>query len=386
MRCLVGGRRLASRAAAAAPLRPGARLASSSRRDWGALYLRLEAYREAEGHCAVPYSFMSPERVERLEAVAFVWDPLAKLAHLWDTHFEALQAYRAAHCDCTVPARFVAADGTKLGQWVFRQRKAYKAGNMRTEHIDRLESAGFVWTVRPGWDTHFELLTAYHAAHGNCVVPQNFAAADGTKLGAWVKTQRTAYTAGKMSPERVERLEAVAFVWDPLADGWDTHFEALQAYRAAHCDSTVPARFVAADDTKLGQWVFRQRKAYKAGNMRTEHIDRLEVAGFVWTVRPGWDAHFELVEIYHASHGDCNVPASFAAADSNKLGQWVARQRVTYKAGELSPEQVERLEAVNFVAVDGTKLGRWVFKQRHAHKAGKMSLERAERMEAAGFE
>ncbi|KAJ1449276.1 helicase associated domain-containing protein [Pelagophyceae sp. CCMP2097] len=442
MWCLVGGRRLASRAAAAPPLRPGARLATrSSPRDWGALYLRLEAYREAEGHCAVPARFvaadgtklgqwgvrqrqahkagkMSLERVERLEAVAFVWDPLVKFDHMWDTNFELLQAYRAAHGNSAVPQKFAAADGTMLRQWVFSQRASYKAGKMSLKHVERLEAVAFVWDpLADGWDTRFEALQAYRVSHGNWNVPDSFVAADGTKLGKWVATQRHSYKAGKMSPERIDRLEAAGFVWSVLADGWDAYFELLTAYHAAHGDCAVPTKFAAADGTKLGPWVATQRQAYKAGYIRTEHIDRLEVAGFVWTVRPGWDAHFELLEIYHVSHGDCNMPDSFVAANGTKLGKWVSKQRLTYKAGELSPERVERLEAVKFVwdpladgwdahfeallayraahggcavpkifaAADGTKLGLWVNTQRKSYKAGNMCTERVERLEAVAF-
>ncbi|KAJ1445229.1 hypothetical protein M885DRAFT_579572 [Pelagophyceae sp. CCMP2097] len=38
-------------------------------------------------------------------------------------------------------------------------------------------------------------------------------------LGWWVDTQRKAYKAGELSPERVQRLEAVAFAWRLLRGG-----------------------------------------------------------------------------------------------------------------------------------------------------------------------
>ncbi|KAJ1450166.1 helicase associated domain-containing protein, partial [Pelagophyceae sp. CCMP2097] len=101
----------------------------------------------------------------------------------WDAHFEHLTAYLAAHGDCAVPFIFVAADGAKLGVWVNTQRRAYKKGTMSPERVERLKAVAFVWDVHASWDAHFELLTAYHAAHGDCAVPFIFAAADGTKLG-----------------------------------------------------------------------------------------------------------------------------------------------------------------------------------------------------------
>ena len=33
------------------------------------------------------------------------------------------------------------------------------------------------------------------------------------KLGEWVRNQRDAYKAGKLSAERIDRFEALGFVW-----------------------------------------------------------------------------------------------------------------------------------------------------------------------------
>ncbi|KAJ1450291.1 helicase associated domain-containing protein, partial [Pelagophyceae sp. CCMP2097] len=300
---------------------------------WDANFEALTAYLAAHGNCAVPQTFaaadgtnlgawvsrlrqaykageLSPERIERLEAVVFVWRVPFRSATLgWDKTFELLQAYCEANGHCAVPDTFVAADGTKLGQWVAWQRSVHKAGKLSAERVERLEAVEFVWRSPVGlaaaWDAHFELLAAYHAAHGNCVMPSNFVAADGTKLGSWVDRQRTAHHTGKLSAERVERLKAVAFVWKVRVDGWDAHFELLGAYHAAHGDCALPYLFVAADGTKLGWWVSTQRRAHKADGLSPERAERLEAFGLVWTVFAGWGAQFELLQAFHAAHGTC---------------------------------------------------------------------------------
>ncbi|KAJ1445158.1 helicase associated domain-containing protein [Pelagophyceae sp. CCMP2097] len=331
---MIGALRLG--AAAAVPRRPAARLlAYLAKPTWDARYLQLKAYREAAGDCRVPYHFaaadgtklgwwvntqrlahkagkLAPERVERLKSVAFVWDAQADK---WDAYFELLQAYRAAHGDCAVPSNFAAADGTMLGCWVNRQRHAHKSGELNPERTKRLEAVAFVWDAQAdGWDACFELLTAYRAAHGDSAVPYHFATTDGNKLGLWVNTQRDAYKAGKLSPERVERLKAVAFVWDSQADGWDAYFELLTAYRAAHGDCAVPYRFAVADGAMLGAWVIRQRFAYKAGELHPERAKRLEAVAFVLGAYARRDA---IIEVLHP-RGDC--AARFAGADGTKLG------------------------------------------------------------------
>ena len=54
----------------------------------------------------------------------------------------------------------------------------------------------------------------YVAAHGTARVPRSFRTADGFRLGGWFHKQRSVYQTGKLSPERISRLEASeGWVW-----------------------------------------------------------------------------------------------------------------------------------------------------------------------------
>ncbi|KAJ1445454.1 helicase-associated [Pelagophyceae sp. CCMP2097] len=200
----------------------------------------------------------------------------------------------------------------------------------------------------PSWDARFLQLEAYIETRGDCLVPRSFVT-EGANLGAWVVKQRQAYKKGKLKPDRIEKLQAVSFVWAVRADGWDSHFDLLRAYKAAHGDCSVPRNFPEKEGNKLGAWVNTQRKAFKAGEMSPERIERLEAVSFVWDVIPkAWESHFELLTAYKVAHGNSAVPFRFAAADGTKLGRWVDAQRRVHKAGEMSPERAQRLEAVGF--------------------------------------
>ena len=66
------------------------------------------------------------------------------------------------------------------------------------------------------------------------------------RLGIWVSRQRTEYkkfrageTSG-MTAERIQRLEAEGFVWNPLDDLWDTRFSELEEYKQEHGHCNVP--------------------------------------------------------------------------------------------------------------------------------------------------
>lgn len=87
---------------------------------------------------------------------------------------------------CLVPKR--CKEDPKLGTWVDTQRVqrkkmlkhmakqepgdgTFKApGRLTADRTARLESIGFVWSLRDDWQKHYEELKAYKAKHGHWCV------------------------------------------------------------------------------------------------------------------------------------------------------------------------------------------------------------------------
>jgi len=265
---------------------------------WEERYMELQAYKESHGDCLVPQDYpdnrslgywvdrqrqnyrkgkLSMERVSRLEAVAFDWDPFGTQ---WEEMFEELVAYKEAVGDCLVPASYPY--NRPLGRWVDNQRQSYRKGKLSEERLAWLEAVGFGWDpLGTQWEEIFDELVAYKEAHGDCLVPREFP--DNPPLGNWVTNQRTSYHAGNMPEERVARLEAVGFDWDPLGTQWEVRLDELLAYQEAHGDYLVPRNF--PDKPRLGLWVETQRKSYHEGYMLEERAARLEAVGFNWALR-----------------------------------------------------------------------------------------------------
>jgi len=129
----------------------------------------------------------------------------------WNTRFKELLSYRSEHGDCDVPARH-----GELGQWVHKQRGAYKAGSLAQGRIDRLNNVGFKWSLKKSsrsystvpWATRFNELVRYKAKLGDCDVPWRTG-----YLGTWVKQQRRAHTGGSLAQDRIDRLSSIGFKW-----------------------------------------------------------------------------------------------------------------------------------------------------------------------------
>ena len=94
------------------------------------------------------------------------------------------------------------------------------SSSLNETKIVALEAIDFAWAKRKGnvlWERKYQDLLRYKEKHVNCDVPTKYST--DTALGRWVSTQRKAYHEMKanrrstMTLERVQKLEAVGFLW-----------------------------------------------------------------------------------------------------------------------------------------------------------------------------
>ena len=100
-----------------------------------------------------------------------------------------------------------------------------------------------------------------------------------------------------MTEERINKLEAVGFDWDPRETQWNLSYELLQQYKEDKGDSLVPKSY-AVDGVALGLWVHTQRQEYrklqegKPSSMTEERMNKLEAVGFDWDLlKTQWNSN-----------------------------------------------------------------------------------------------
>jgi len=228
----------------------------------------------------------------------------------------------------------------ELGGWVAKQRAHHKkkAKYMTEDRIQMLNSIGFEWEVRVGWDERLEELKQFKKKNGHCNVPSNYKA--NPHLGQWVHNQRKAYKKKgcrtEITEDQIELLNGIGFSWNRYEEKWNIVFEELKHFRKeyGHC------RVNRKSNPQLGHWVSNQRRARKT--LSSGQIRRLERLGFEWVLGQGkmrrqqkvphnkiWDERFKELQEYKQVNGNCNVSAY--DEDNSKLGKWVNRQRTAYK-------------------------------------------------------
>ena len=346
--------------------------------------------------------------------------PLSSRQHYWDINFNSLKDYKSTHGDTFVPATYP--QNPQLGNWVDNQRQLYRMrqeaeerGESKStefitdERIDKLNSVGFIWNVNDHqWNLRFEELKQYISEKGNSCVPGIYIPNE--SLGLWVAKQRRRYKVGMeaannnnnhkqkkdddgddhstketeivpLPQEKIDKLNAVGFVWDMHEVSWLERYEELKKYRRDHGDTLVPKQYPVYPF--LGRWVDKQRSDYKrflarkkleegielkdheerqdierlallSTGMTEERVRLLNAEDFIWDAfNHAWEQKYDELCMFVAVNGHANIRSRRKGYDP--LARWAEIQRQNYRKrmnGEkttLTKERVDKLERVGFI-------------------------------------
>ncbi|MFI8771872.1 helicase [Gordonia sp. CNJ-863] len=214
--------------------------------------------------------------------------------NLFESGIAHLHRYTAVH-GTSSPARDATIDGFAIGWWVVNRRAECRRGRLSAERIRRLETEfpGWVWNVRDAmFDVGVTHLRRYAAVHGTSNAGEGDVI-DGFEIGTWVASRRADYRKGRLSAERIARLESEFPDWrwlpqdEAFAAAFETGLSHLRRYVSAHGTSQIPQRDV-IDGFPIGIWVATRRADYRKGRLSAERIRRIETefSDWRWTVRP----------------------------------------------------------------------------------------------------
>ncbi|MFD7583660.1 Helicase associated domain protein [Kitasatospora sp. NPDC059817] len=220
--------------------------------------------------------------------------------------------------------------------------------------VARWVSFNVIDTERQDWARGWSAAEKYYRREGHLRVPFDHreAAREGLEyakaypLGHWVSEQRKAYAAGEMEGKRVERLEALGMVWDPLDAAWEENLAACRVHFEHHGTLAAP-RTATALDKPVGQWLSNQRRP----GVLDGRPDRVEaLAGIDPDWNPGWPLDWQR---HYAAVTEC-VQGGAQPADllpgvtvhGLDVGRWLERQRQRVVWHGLMDEQQQRLAAL----------------------------------------
>lgn len=210
---------------------------------WMAIYDCFAEFAKGAGHARPPKDVQTPggrslqdwaghqrrlrrrdllqqERIELLEALpGWSWEANGRATvrrdrKRWDAKYRVLRQFAQTEGHAR-PLQKAVYQGERIGRWVSEQRVAYREGRLPEELVGALEALpGWVWHVHDiAWEDGFRRMADYATAHGTSYVPPEYVHPDGTNIRAWANGQRKIEAAGRMKPERYERLSALPGWW-----------------------------------------------------------------------------------------------------------------------------------------------------------------------------
>lgn len=339
---------------------------------WNKAYLAAQAYFKTHGNLNVPATYktadgfalgkwvdrqrknkeLSESRKSKLDDIGMVW----KKENSWNVRYEIAKAYFEKNGNLDVSTNYVT-DGVWLGKWLSEQRKAHKIGKLSAERTHRLELLNIDWNTDIQkrydeiWSGYFEKVKAYFDKNGDISGIGNNEEKDKQKLDIWIKKQRQYYKDGKLSKERIKRLESVGIVWNPYVNAWETGFLHAKKHFEIYGDLNVPLSYKDDSGYTLGIWISNQRNNYRhpCGNKRVTESQkkRLDDIGMIWDYMAfQWKKLYKAAEEYFDEYGNLNVPAGYKTTGGNSLKEWLRLQRENKLKGTLSTEKIERLNKI----------------------------------------
>ncbi|MBI5393709.1 MAG: Helicase associated domain protein [Verrucomicrobia bacterium] len=411
--------------------------------QWMENFERLKEFKAKHGHCEVVMedSHNSDLRVwanrqrlsqargelERsrkamLDGIGFNLESQMNMLR-WREMYERLKQYHAEHGDADVPNHWK--KDPQLAGWVLRQRQSRKKGALSQEQVQLLDAIGFTWQHRERgtWEDRLAEVAAFKAKHGHCDIPTLYP--EMPKLGPFVNAMRSQRNSGRLSADRIAKLDALGFAWastrssgeDGMSTAWKVRYDELLRYRERHGDCDVPTK--RSENEQLGNWVSRQRQSKKQGRLHPDQVKMLEEIGFTWEVAgprqptQPWEVRYAELMKFKDTHGNCDVPVKYPK--SSTLGAWLSSQRQRKKRGKLGAEHERLLNEIGFnwgISVEpwearyaellqfkeshghcnvpvryseNPRLGVWVVNQRQHKKRGKLRPEREWLLNDLGF-
>lgn len=281
------------------------------------------------------------------------------------------------------------------------------------------------------WQEKYTELKRYHELFGNPHVPIN--SKKYKSLAIWVANQRSQYKKGRLSQERIEKLNELGFMWAFRGEvpktrncSWADYIESLVRFKKAYGHDLIPVTY-RDGEIPLGNWVANMRRMRNRGDLADVKIQALNAVDFAWDSQErAWELRYNELKDWYNLHNDSSVPINVKGKEYQychnylkpSLGEWATKQRLLKRKNQLPQQKIDLLnelefdwtglnhyknqhrwfafykrlkekEDVNFAVYDKNDkdydLYEWCMTQRLRYQKGQLQQNRFELLESLGF-
>ena len=233
----------------------------------------------------------------------------------------------------------------ELYQWVAQQRNRKKNGTLKNEEIRKLNLINFAWSiVEWKWNRQFEIFEEY--AKSNEFPPCK--GIDDDELVKWYKYQQTYIRDGKIiSDYQKSKFLSIDrnFAGPSSRKKWLEPYRELVTFREENPDKWPQYNREEKDsiESRLNVFCQTMRKRYRENDLGNYWFDKLTKIDFNFEGRTdNWTKYFEEVQFLLS-----NKKSVSAEEIGNKTYSWVLRHKKKLDEGTLSEYQTKKVQSLN---------------------------------------
>lgn len=295
---------------------------------------------------------LTKQQRERLEQLPL--EQIDRKDKQWlSVYTDAADYYKEHRSLRNVPSDCVGNSGSRLADWIVRQRRKWNLGELSTEQIRLLNEIGFVWTLESVWEEGYRHAKDFFDKYHHLSMPSAYKSEDGYALGRWVFNYRKAHNGNKspveISDEQTAALESIGMDWEPDTR-WDANYEQVKQYCIQHNISPQDLSVKQAEEKTLAFWLNNQRKSFRLGYLTPNKLIRLAEIGITeqWlSPQSSFEKGYAVATEYFKENGNLDIPRNYQHRNGFWLRSWA--DKIRKKRNELTEEQIKKLDAVGFV-------------------------------------
>lgn len=288
---------------------------------------------------------LSQERIDLLNSINFIWDAKDER---WMSSFRLAKNFFDKNNRLPIRSDTMSNEEIEyIYHWLSQQKTKMKEGSLSEQRTELLESIGCEKqkTLDDVWEENFSEFKSYLKENGKC--PATTEARKDEKTNSiyrWMLYQRKAYKLGKLTSHRIEKLEAIDFIWDAKLDLWNRQFALLQKFILKN--HRLPNVKDKIDDAGIGQWYLKQKKYIESGKLSPELAEKIQSLDEIEMsyMDVDWQKNYNAVKRFMENIR--RLPYTDEIFDGINLYQWIIQQKVRYSEGKLKQKYIDKFTEI----------------------------------------
>ncbi len=176
------------------------------------------------------------------------------------------------------------------------------------------------------WEMGFEQAQGYHTEHGNLDVASRHMTSDRFYLGWWVGQQRSLRANHMLLPDRIDRLDSLAMIWEHPPRSIEHKLQVARDYTAHH-GHLAPRADEHYGGIHLGRWVADRRREARSRTLPFCYQRALDEIYPWWNTN--WPADWKRTyaqALSAARRGDLPFPGLLPDTADSPLTRWLDQQ------------------------------------------------------------